>query len=142
MIWWMLALAVLGWAVRRHTGLLVRAPAEHPPDLERLNERLMHVRNVGMRLNELAALEMRLSGEKQQLQSLQKLKLEVEWMLGEVERQMSECAPDSLHPSQAEHLEICWTPLENRFACCSTSGSIPTRPTSTWQRLSNICTSI
>ena len=26
-------------------------------------------------------------------------------MLGEVERQMSECAPDSLHPSQAEHLE-------------------------------------
>ena len=65
----------------------------------------MHVRNVGMRLNELAASEMRLSGEKRQLQSLQKLKLEVEWMLGEVERQMSECAPDSLHPSQAEHLE-------------------------------------
>ena len=105
MIWWMLALAVLGWAVGRHTGLLVRAPAEHPPDLERLNERLMHVRNVGMRLNELAASEMRLSGEKRQLQSLQKLKPEVEWMLGEVERQMSECAPDSLHPSQAEHLE-------------------------------------
>lgn len=105
MILWMLALAVLGWAVGRYTGLLVRAPAGHPPDLERLNERLMHVRNVGMRLNELAASEMRLSGEKRQLQSLQKLKLEVEWMLGEVERQMSECAPDSLHSSQAEHLE-------------------------------------
>ena len=62
MILWMLALAVLGWAVGRHTGLLVRKPAGHPPDLERLNERLMHVRNVGMRLNELAS-EMRLSGE-------------------------------------------------------------------------------
>ena len=105
MIWWMLAFAALGWAVGRHTGLLVHAPPGHPPDLERLNERLMHVRDVGMRLTELAASEMRLSGEKQQLQSLQKLKIEVEWLLNEVDRQLSECIQESLHPSQEERLD-------------------------------------
>lgn len=97
------AVAVLAWTL----GLLVgRARAKQhevkasSPELSTLQGRMVHARNMGMRLQELASNQRRLQEEQAHLQLLQDLKDEVQWLLSQVESELTEH-----HKSDPERLE-------------------------------------
>lgn len=56
-----------------------------PSELKTLQERMLHARNMGMRLHELASNQQRLKEEQAHLRLLQDLKDEVQWLLSRVE---------------------------------------------------------
>lgn len=72
--------AVLGRARAMH-----RQANVSPSELKSLQGRMLHARNMGMRLQELASNQQRLQEEQAHLRLLQDLKDEVQWLLSEVE---------------------------------------------------------
>lgn len=74
------------WAGQRGT------PAQATPNpkdtLQTLQGRLLHARNMGMRLQELATTEQRLHEEQAHLALLHELKDEVNWLLSEVQSRL------------------------------------------------------
>ena len=61
---------------------------------------MLHARNMGMRLQELASNQQRLQAEQAHLRLLQDLKDEVEWLLSQVESTLAEH-----HKHDPDHLE-------------------------------------
>lgn len=81
-----LSLASFGWGL--HLGWSRRESSSEIVHLPTLEERLFHARNLSMRLGELAEHQRKCSAEQEALTQLNDMKLGVEWMLGEVERNM------------------------------------------------------
>ena len=61
-----------------------------PSELKTLQGRMLHARNMGMRLQELASNQQRLQEEQAHLRLLQDLKDEVQWLLSKVESTLTE----------------------------------------------------
>ena len=99
---------------------LKRKPSASPPDFSRLQAQMMHARNMGMRMNELASSEVKLERERQELERLMALKEEVQWLLETVETMIQH--PD---PTGMTCWSNCWTPRANRFVSCSTLDKPP-----------------
>ena len=70
-------------ATQRHANV-------SPSELKNLQGRMLHARNMGMRLQELASNQQRLQEEQAHLRLLQDLKDEVQWLLSEVESTLDE----------------------------------------------------
>ena len=66
------------------------AKGESGETLMTLQGRLLHARNMGMRLQELASSEERLQKEQKHLSRLHRLKNEVQWLLATVESQLTQ----------------------------------------------------
>lgn len=81
-----LAMALGFWAGQR--GRRGRTVSNSIHALQTLQERLIHARNMGMRLQELATTEQRLHEEQAHLALLHELKEEVNWLLAEVQSQL------------------------------------------------------
>ena len=87
------AVAIVAWtagvvlgrarATQRHTNV-------SPSELKNLQGRMLHARNMGMRLQELASNQQRLQAEQAHLRLLQELKDEVQWLLSQVESTLAE----------------------------------------------------
>ena len=67
-----------------------RHPNVSPSELKTLQGRMLHARNMGMRLQELASNQQRLQAEQAHLRLLQDLKDEVQWLLSQVESTLAE----------------------------------------------------
>ena len=70
-------------ATQRHANV-------SPSELKNLQGRMLHARNMGMRLQELASNQQRLQAEQAHLRLLQELKDEVQWLLSQVESTLAE----------------------------------------------------
>ena len=70
-------------ATQRHANV-------SPSELKNLQGRMLHARNMGMRLQELASNQQRLQAEQAHLRLLQDLKDEVQWLLSQVESTLAE----------------------------------------------------
>ena len=96
---------------------LKRKPSASPPDFSRLQAQMMHARNMGMRMNELASSEVKLERERLELERLMALKEEVQWLLETVETMIQRPDPNRydmleqlLDPRQiASSLAQLWT---------------------------------
>jgi len=73
---------------------LKRKPSASPPDFSRLQAQMMHARNMGMRMNELASSEVKLERERLELERLMALKEEVQWLLETVETMIQHPDPN------------------------------------------------
>ena len=73
-------------------GRITQPQTQTIPDLNTLGERMMHARNLGMRLNELAFNEQKLLKERTHLSDLLALKKEIEWLLDLVEERLNDDA--------------------------------------------------
>ena len=61
----------------------------NPPNLQSLQERIMHAKNLSMRMEELFRKEQQLMEEKASYTTLLSLKEETEWLLGVVEKRLT-----------------------------------------------------
>ena len=75
-------------------GRMTQPQTQAIPDLTTLGERMMHARNLGMRMNELAFNEQKLLQERTHLSDLLALKNEIEWLLDLVEERLNDDATD------------------------------------------------
>ena len=122
------AVAVLAWTLGLFVG---RARAkEHEvkassPELSTLQGRMVHARNMGMRLQELASNLRRLQEEQAHLQLLQDLKNEVQWLLSQVESELTEH-----HKSDPERLEDMLDATGKALRLVLDAGR---RPKTTWE---------
>ena len=95
--------AVLAWTLGLFVGRTRAKQHEvkaSSPELSTLQGRMVHARNMGMRLHELASNQRRLQEEQAHLQLLQDLKDEVQWLLSQVESELTEH-----HKSDPKRLE-------------------------------------
>lgn len=85
------AFAVMAWALgfwAGQRGKPAQATSNPKDTLQTLQGRLLHARNMGMRLQELATTEQRLQEEQAHLALLHELKDEVNWLLSEVQSRL------------------------------------------------------
>ena len=81
-------------------GTATAAVRRNPPNLQSLQERIMHAKNLSMRMEELLRKEQQLMNEQASYTTLLSLKEETEWMLGLVESRLMEGGASDL-----EHVE-------------------------------------
>lgn len=81
-------------------GTASAAVRRKPPNLQSLQERIMHAKNLSMRMEELLRKEQQLMNEQASYTTLLSLKEETEWMLGLVESRLMEGGTSDL-----EHVE-------------------------------------
>jgi hypothetical protein len=86
----------LGW----WWGSTTYTVSKNPPNLQSLQERIMHAKNLSMRMEELLRKEQQLMNEQASYTTLLSLKEETEWMLGLVESRLMEGGSSDL-----EHVE-------------------------------------
>lgn len=75
---------VLGW----WWGSTTYTVSKNPPNLQSLQERIMHAKNLSMRMEELLRKEQQLMSEQASYTTLLSLKHETEWLLGLVESRL------------------------------------------------------
>ena len=97
-----------------------------PSALKTLQGRMLHVRNMGMRLQELASNQQRLQEEQAHLRLLQDLKDEVQWLLSRVESTLAEH-----HKHDPDRLEDMLDATGKALRLVLDAGR---RPMTTWQR--------
>ena len=76
----------LGW----WWGSTTCTVSKNPPNLQSLQERIMHAKNLSMRMEELFRKEQKLMSEQASYTTLLSLKHETEWLLGLVESRLME----------------------------------------------------
>ena len=81
-------------------GTATGAVRRNPPNLQSLQERIMHAKNLSMRMEELLRKEQQLMEEQASYTTLLSLKGETEWLLALVERRLMEGGASDL-----EHVE-------------------------------------
>ena len=69
-------------------GAATSAVKRNPPDLQHLQERIMHAKNLSMRMEELFRKEQELVDERASYSTLLSLKNETEWLLDVVENRL------------------------------------------------------
>lgn len=96
---------VLAWGMGWHWGRR-RESSEPPPELHVLHQRLLHARNLSMRLGEMAQTEQRLADSHSLLEQHLQLKEGVSWMLLNVEHRLHSCGHevDSETVERMEHM--------------------------------------
>ena len=118
-----LALALgYAWALKRK-------PSASPRDFSRLQAQMMHARNMGIRMNELASSEVKLECERLELERLMALKEEVQWLLETVETMIQH--PD---PNRYDMLEQLLDATGNSLRLLLNFGQAPIQP---WPNLCN-----
>lgn len=95
-----LAGALTSLAVGWWLGTSTAAVKRNPPNLQSLQERIMHAKNLSMRMEELFRKEQQLMEEKASYTTLLSLKEETEWLLGVVEKRLTKGGSSDL-----EHVE-------------------------------------
>lgn len=95
-------------------------------ELKTLQGRMLHARNMGMRLQELASNQQRLQEEQAHLRLLQDLKDEVHWLLSQVESMLTEH-----HKHDHERLEDMLDATGKALRLVLDAGR---RPMTTWDR--------
>ena len=115
------------------TGVVLgraRATQRHanvsPSELKNLQGRMLHARNMGMRLQELASNQQRLQAEQAHLRLLQDLKDEVQWLLSQVESTLAEH-----HKHDPDRLEDMLDATGKALRLVLDAGR---QPMTTWQR--------
>lgn len=103
-----------------------------PSKLKTLQGRMLHARNMGMRLQELASNQQRLQEEQAHLQLLQKLKDEVQWLLSKVESTL-----DEHHKHNPDRLEDMLDATGKALRLVLDAGR---RPMTIWHRAQEILT--
>jgi len=106
-------------ATQRHANV-------SPSELKNLQGRMLHARNMGMRLQELASNQQRLQAEQAHLQLLQDLKDEVQWLLSKVESTLAEH-----HKHDPDRLEDMLDATGKALRLVLDAGR---QPMTTWQR--------
>ena len=86
----------VGWWLGTSTAAVKR----NPPNLQSLQERILHAKNLSMRMEELFRNEQQLMEEKASYTTLLSLKEETEWLLGVVEKRLTKGGSSDL-----EHVE-------------------------------------
>ena len=97
-----------------------------PSELKNLQGRMLHARNMGMRLQELASNQQRLQAEQAHLRLLQDLKDEVQWLLSQVESTLAEH-----HKHDPDRLEDMLDATGKALRLVLDAGR---QPMTTWQR--------
>ena len=97
-----------------------------PSELKTLQGRMLHARNMGMRLQELASNQQRLQEEQAHLRLLQDLKNEVQWLLFKVESTLAEH-----HKHDPDRLEDMLDATGKALRLVLDAGR---RPMTTWQQ--------
>ena len=97
-----------------------------PSELKTLQGRMLHARNMGMRLQELASNQQRLQEEQAHLRLLQDLKDEVQWLLSQVESTLAEH-----HKHDPDRLEDMLDATGKALRLVLDAGR---RPLTTWQQ--------
>ena len=82
----------LGW----WWGSTTCTVSKNPPNLQSLQERIMHAKNLSMRMEELFRKEQQLMSEQASYTTLLSLKHETEWLLGLVESRLMAGKPTDL----------------------------------------------
>ena len=95
-------------------------------ELKNLQGRMLHARNMGMRLQELASNQQRLQAEQAHLRLLQDLKDEVQWLLSQVESTLAEH-----HKHDPDRLEDMLDATGKALRLVLDAGR---QPMTTWQR--------
>ena len=85
-----LAGALTSLVVGCWVGSTIAAEKKNPPNLQSLQERIMHAKNLSMRMEELFRKEQQLMDEQASYTTLLSLKEETEWLLGLVEKRLME----------------------------------------------------
>ena len=106
-------------ATQRHANV-------SPSELKNLQGRMLHARNMGMRLQELASNQQRLQAEQAHLRLLQDLKDEVQWLLSQVESTLAEH-----HKHDPDRLEDMLDATGKALRLVLDAGR---QPMTTWQR--------
>lgn len=106
-------------AKQRHANVSTSA-------LKTLQGRMLHARNMGMRLQELASNQQRLQAEQAHLRLLQDLKDEVQWLLSQVESTLAEH-----HKHDPDRLEDMLDATGKALRLVLDAGR---RPMTTWQQ--------
>ena len=106
-------------AMQRHANV-------SPSELKNLQGRMLHARNMGMRLQELASNQQRLQAEQAHLRLLQDLKDEVQWLLSQVESTLAEH-----HKHDPDRLEDMLDATGKALRLVLDAGR---QPMTTWQR--------
>mgnify|MGYP006889504961 CR=1 FL=1 len=106
-------------ATQRHENVSTSA-------LKTLQGRMLHARNMGMRLQELASNQQRLQAEQAHLRLLQDLKDEVQWLLSQVESTLAEH-----HKHDPDRLEDMLDATGKALRLVLDAGR---RPMTTWQQ--------
>ena len=106
-------------AKQRHANVSTSA-------LKTLQGRMLHARNMGMRLQELASNQQRLQAEQAHLRLLQDLKDEVQWLLSQVESTLAEH-----HKHDPDRLEDMLDATGKALRLVLDAGR---QPMTTWQR--------
>ena len=123
------AVAIVAWTAGVVLGR-AREKQRHanvsPSALKTLQGRMLHVRNMGMRLQELASNQQRLQEEQAHLRLLQDLKDEVQWLLSRVESTLAEH-----HKHDPDRLEDMLDTTGKALRLVLDAGR---RPMTTWQR--------
>ena len=83
-----LAGALLSMGAGCWWGAATSAVKRNPPDLQHLQERIMHAKNLSMRMEELFRKEQELVDERASYSTLLSLKNETEWLLDVVENRL------------------------------------------------------
>ena len=106
-------------ATQRHANV-------SPSELKNLQGRMLHARNMGMRLQELASNQQRLQAEQAHLRLLQDLKDEVQWLLSQVESTLAKH-----HKHDPDRLEDMLDATGKALRLVLDAGR---QPMTTWQR--------